>query len=230
MTFPAGPPLSPEAAFLAGAIASLHCAGMCGPLACAILPAKPEEEASAASAYHAARLASYATLGAIAGGLGRLPLSWLPLWMLRGIPLVAVAFFLGLALGWDRRWAKPLAPARAAAGLARRLRPGSSMGAAAAIGLATPLLPCGPLYFVFGLALLAGSVARGAEITLAFGAGTLPLLWIAQSRLALLQRRLPPVWMGRLRMGLALTAAGIAAWRAHLAFIGAGQSSSWICF
>lgn len=224
--------LTPEAAFVAGAIASLHCAGMCGPLACAVMPASPAagDASTTASAYHTARLAGYTALGALAGGLGRLPLSWVPASVLRFTPLLAVAFFLGLALRWDRKWAKPLAPARAIFRLSRRFGRRSGLAAAATVGLLTPFLPCGPLYFFFGLALLAGSAARGAELTLAFGLGTLPLLWVAQTQLATFQSRLSPIWLGRLRLGLALAAAAVAAWRATGAFHGAGQSASWLCF
>ena len=63
------------AAFVAGAVTSIHCAGMCGPLSCALAnaTARGRREALASTAlYHAARAASYALLG---GALaGRLPL------------------------------------------------------------------------------------------------------------------------------------------------------------
>jgi sulfite exporter TauE/SafE len=224
--------LSPEAAFVAGLVASLHCAGMCGPLACAVLPPpRPGEDGSAvASAYQLSRLAGYTLLGAAAGGLGRLPLSWLPLAVLRYAPFLAVVFFLGLALGWDRRWARPLAPTRAIFRLSGRLGRRSAAAAAAVVGAATPLLPCGPLYFFFGLALLAGSAARGAELMLAFGLGTLPLLWLAQTQLWRIQRRLSPAGLGRLRVALALLAAAASAWRARAAFLGGGETCSWLCF
>jgi sulfite exporter TauE/SafE len=75
-------------------------------------------------------------------------------------------------------------------------RPGCAEGpalpTAAALGFATPLLPCGPLYFILAAALLAGSALRGAEFMLAFGLGTVPLLWLAQSQFHRLQARLSP--------------------------------------
>ena len=40
------------------------------------------------------------------------------------------------------------------------------------MGLATPLLPCGPLYAMMGIGLLSGSPIRGAELMLAFGRST----------------------------------------------------------
>ena len=36
--------------------------------------------------------------------------------------------------------------------------------AAAMIGLASPLLPCGPLYMIFGLALFSGSALKGGRV------------------------------------------------------------------
>ena len=69
---------SPAAAFIAGLITSLHCAGMCGPLACALMPGRGDrtDGNTVSTVYHVARIASYTLLGGIAGGLGRQPLAW----------------------------------------------------------------------------------------------------------------------------------------------------------
>ena len=84
---------------------------------------------------------------------------------------------------------------------------------AALLGIATPLLPCGPLYFLVALALLAGSAVRGAEMMLAFGLGTVPLLWLAQAQFHWVRRRLSPLWLNRTRVALALVAAVTIGWR-----------------
>ncbi|HSP43150.1 MAG TPA: sulfite exporter TauE/SafE family protein, partial [Luteolibacter sp.] len=98
-----------------------------------------------------------------------------------------------------------------------RLKAGgfSAYGGATAMGLLTPLLPCGPLYLVFGAALLAGSAAKGAEFTLAFGLGTVPLLWLAQHSFHRIRARLTPRAMSRLRRGLAFATALMLMWRLH---------------
>ena len=83
------------------------------------------------------------------------------------------------------------------------------------MGLLTPFLPCGPLYLVFGAALLAGSAAKGAEFTLAFGLGTVPLLWLAQHQFHRIRAKLTPLAMSRLRRSLALVTALMLAWRLH---------------
>ena len=77
------------------------------------------------------------------------------------------------------------------------------------MGLLTPFLPCGPLYAAFGVALLAGSAAKGAEFTLAFGLGTVPLLWLAHHQFHRIRQKLSPLAMARLRRGLALVTAVI---------------------
>jgi len=224
---------SPSAAFIAGLVTSIHCAGMCGPLACAVLPARREQgdATTAATAYQLARMASYAALGALAGGLGRMPLALFSASVLKWLPWLGVVFFVGLAMGWDRFGPRIPLLGRLYLGLSGLLRGYPPAAASAALGLATPLLPCGPLYFLLGLALLSGSAARGAEFMLAFGLGTVPLLWVAQTQLGRLQRRLTPAWSGRIRVGLSLAAALIAAWRLRGTLGGGGPDpTSMVCF
>lgn len=166
-----------------------------------------------ATVYHLSRMAGYTALGALAGGLGRLPFSFVPSAVLRWLPWLGVLLFLGLALRWDRYLPKPALLVR----LSWRLRPAgagrSPLGGAALLGLCTPLLPCGPLYFLVALALLAGSALRGAEFMLAFGLGTVPLLWLAQAQFQWVRRRLSPLWLNRTRVALALVAAVTIGWR-----------------
>lgn len=206
---------SPAAALVAGLVTSLHCAGMCGPLACGLMPVRGErvDGGAVATVYHLARLAGYTALGALAGGLGRLPFSFVPGSVLRWLPWLGVFLFVGLALRWDRHLPKPALLAR----VSWRVRPSaggrSPLAGAAVLGLCTPLLPCGPLYFLVALALLAGSALRGAEHMLAFGLGTVPLLWFAQAQFQWVRSRLPPVWLDRTRVALALAAAVTIGWR-----------------
>jgi len=224
---------SPAAAFIAGLVTSLHCAGMCGPLACAVLPVRREQgdASTAATAYQVARMASYTALGALAGGLGRMPLAMVSASALRWLPWLGVLFFVGLAMRWDLHWPRVPLLGRAYLGIPGRLRGYPPAAASAALGLATPLLPCGPRYFLLALALLSGSVARGAEFMLAFGLGTVPLLWVAQTQLGRLQGRLSPRWNGRIRIGLALLAAVVAAWRLRGTLGGGGpDAASMVCF
>jgi sulfite exporter TauE/SafE len=224
---------SPAAAFVAGLVTSLHCAGMCGPLACSLLPrasdrAHPE---AIATAYHGARLAAYAALGALAGGLGRAPLTWISQSALRWLPWFTVVLFVAIAFRWDRRLPKFGMLGRLLFRLQNALRGRSRVEAAAALGFATPLLPCGPLYFLVALALLSGSALRGVEFMLAFGLGTVPLLWLVQTQVVWLRTKLSPGALDRGRQTLALAAALVVAWRLRgtLGFAGP-DPAAWICF
>lgn len=203
------------AAFVAGMVTSVHCVGMCGPLACSWAGRGcPQGGALDGNAfYHGARLVSYGLVGTLAGALGVLPLRGFQHGGGALLPWLLVAAFLAVGVGVHfgapktRFAAGPMAKVRALAG---RLSPTRR---AALLGLMTPLLPCGPLYVMFGLAMVNGSALRGAEFALAFGLGTVPLLWLAQTRLQVLGARMKPETFRALQRGLALTAAVVMAWR-----------------
>lgn len=215
---------SPGAAFCAGLVTSLHCAGMCGPLACGLMPVKGDraDANTVSTVYHVARLTGYALLGGFAGGVGRAPLALLSHDAVRWLPWLLVLFFVALALRWDRHLPKLAVLGRTLWRVQGWMRGRSRVEAAAAVGLATPLLPCGPLYFLVTLAMLSGSAVHGVETLLAFGLGTVPLLWLAQTQFHWVRQKLSPLWLGRLRVTLALATAVIIGWRlrATLGFVG----------
>ncbi len=223
----------PVSALLAGLVTSLHCAGMCGPLACSLMPARRDEADphSVASVYHVSRLAGYALLGALVGGIGRVPLSFIGDSALRWLPWLLVLFFVAVAVRFDQRLPRVPLLGRAYLAVTTRLRGGSRLKAAAVLGLATPLLPCGPLYFLLSLALLSGSALKGAETLLAFGLGTVPLLWFAQANYHLIRVRLGPVWLGRLQTALALLVAAVLVWRLRGTLgLGGPGVNDFVCF
>ena len=223
---------TPAAAFVAGLVTSLHCAGMCGPLACLLAPAKGERVDAAVvhSAYHGSRLAAYGLLGAVAGAAGAAPAAFLNAPIVRALPWVMVVYFVFVAFKLGHRLPRLALLGRvqlAVRGWARG-RPATQV--AAAMGAATPLLPCGPLYFLIAMAGFAGSAARGAELLLAFGMGTVPLLWLAQANVGWLRARLTPPALGRARTGLALAAAVVMVWRLRGDLGYAGPNlENWIC-
>lgn len=223
----------PGSALVAGLVTSLHCAGMCGPLACALMPAPRDgsDPHTVATVYHLTRLAGYTVLGALAGGVGRWPVAFLSGDAARFAPWLLVLFFVAVALRFDQRLPQIAPLARAYGWLAGRLRGRSRLGSAAALGFATPLLPCGPLYFLLSLALLSGSALRGAETLLAFGLGTVPLLWLAQANFHWLRVKLGPLWLARLQTALALAVAAVLVWRLRgtLGF-GGPSPDNFVCF
>jgi sulfite exporter TauE/SafE len=124
-----------------------------------------------------------------------------------------------LAFGLDKKivrpmvWNKLIARTRLRIGNASRINKAGPVTSSSFMGLLTPFLPCGPLYLLFGVALLSGSALKGAELALAFGLGTVPLLWLAQHSFHKWRARLKPTTMVRLQRSLALLTAIIMAWR-----------------
>lgn len=205
------------AALAAGLVTSFHCVGMCGPIACGLgtLAKSEGERLTAASLYHSTRLISYGLIGAICGAIGQQPLKWFFNSPAVLLPWVMVAVLLMMALGLDKKIPRPAILNRFTARARFKTNKLSAYGGASAMGLLTPFLPCGPLYLVFGAALLAGSAAKGAEFTLAFGLGTVPLLWLAQHQFHRIRAKMTPLAMGRMRRGLALVTALVLAMRLH---------------
>lgn len=177
------------------------------------MPSSEMERWLSATAYHCARLTAYTTIGAICGAIGQQPLAWFFDSPAVFLPWILVGVFLVLALGLEKRLPRPPALLRFAARLRFRTARMTPVRSGLALGLVTPLLPCGPLYLLFGAALLTGSAARGAEFALAFGIGTVPLLWAMQHGFHRLRARLTPTTMSRVRRSLALVSAIILAWR-----------------
>lgn len=204
-------------ALVTGLATSLHCAGMCGPLACGVgaLAKSESERMAAASFYHAGRLAAYTTIGAICGALGREPLSWFFHSPAVLLPWALVAALLVLAFGLEKKIPRPAFLTRIAVRLRFKAQRMPAVAGAGMTGLLTPFLPCAPLYAVFLALLAAGSAARGAEVALAFGVGTVPLLWIAQHGFHRLRKKLTPINLAKLQRGLALVTAVVLAWRLH---------------
>jgi len=188
---------------------------MCGPIACglAAMPASETERLLAMTAYHGARLTAYAVIGGLCGLIGRQPLEWVfgsPAVLL---PWVLVVVFLIFGFGLEKKLPRPPVLMKWSARMRFRLGRLSPVRGGLSLGLLTPLLPCGPLYLLFGASLISGSSLRGAEFAFAFGLGTVPLLWLAQQQLTYLRKRLKPSTLLRIQRSLALTAACLITFR-----------------
>lgn len=168
------------AALSLGIMGSLHCLGMCGPLAIA-LPRPPGGRAQFFAGrllYNFGRTITYAAMGAVFGALGATAslIGWQRILSVAA-GLVLLLYALGYALGgrarlFDRMVLRAVAPVQAA--LARRLRRGSR--GLLAIGLLNGLLPCGLVYVALAGAAATGSTMGGAAFMALFGLGTVPLM------------------------------------------------------
>ncbi|MDD3179374.1 MAG: sulfite exporter TauE/SafE family protein [Opitutaceae bacterium] len=224
---------SPAAALAAGLVTSLHCVGMCGPLACALMPG-PQDRAdgqAVSTVYHLTRMAGYVVLGAAAGGVGSVPLSYLSGATLRYLPWLLVFFFVAVAVRFDQRLPRVPWLGRIYGWLGQKIRGRSRLQGATILGFFSPVLPCGPLYLLVAFALMSGSALKGAETLLLFALGTVPLLWFAQTNYHWLRVRLGPVWLARTQSVMALMVAVGLAWRlrATLGFDGPSIDSFLCC-
>jgi uncharacterized protein len=173
------------AALTTGLAGSLHCAAMCGPVACA---AAGDRGRRGAAEYAAGRLLGYAAMGALFGLVGQHALCRLP--------IDRISAWLGWALAGTALWmaAKRLRPPRLTS-IGRRRVPLAARVLArlprrpVAFGLATALLPCGMLLPAWGQAALGGSAAAGAAVMVIFALASLPGL-LSPLLLAPLGRRL----------------------------------------
>jgi len=167
-------------AFILGLVGSLHCAGMCGPLALA-LPHCGKTQASfvlGRAAYNLGRIITYCLLGIVFGALGK-SLAWVGIqrWvsLALGVALLVSLFasrksnalpFWQPAFAWVGRLKATMST------LLRR----RSFVSLAVLGLLNGLLPCGLVYVAGAGATATGDLPAAVGYMAAFGAGTLPVM------------------------------------------------------
>jgi len=168
-------------ALLFGLISSLHCVGMCGPIAM-MLPVSrnnPAKKVIQIMLYHAGRLTSYATLGFLFGLLGK------------GLYLAGIQQRISIAVGVlmiiiaiipERIFAKynfsrPIykAISKVKSGLGQQFKR-KTPDALFTIGLFNGLLPCGLVYAALFGAIAMQNVSLSIVYMLLYGLGTMPLM------------------------------------------------------
>jgi sulfite exporter TauE/SafE len=164
-------------AFLLGLVGSLHCAGMCGPLALALPAAGNTAPAYVLGrvAYNAGRIVTYCLLGILFGLAG-----WT--FLLAGLQRW-VSITLGVALLLGLFASRKLALWRPVTSVVNQLRSRMSVllrrrsfAALVVLGLLNGLLPCGLVYVACAGAASTGGALAGAAYMTAFGAGTVPMM------------------------------------------------------
>ncbi|MFM8360802.1 MAG: sulfite exporter TauE/SafE family protein [Verrucomicrobiota bacterium] len=183
-------------AWLLGLAGSLHCAGMCGPLALAVPSTGRGRLGFAAGrlAYQAGRLATYSVMGIFLGVVGRsLALAGVQRWASVAAGLLILAG-LGVSSGGAPGWAV----ARGVQWLKRCL--GVLLGrrtlsALFLLGGVNGLLPCGLVYSAGAGAVAAGGWWDAVAYMGVFGLGTVPMMLA----IGLSGRALSPGWRGRLQ-------------------------------
>jgi sulfite exporter TauE/SafE len=159
---------------LLGLASSLHCAGMCGPIAASLMFGFGPSQTRSLIAAQAGRAAIYVAAGTFAGAAGG---------ALYGVgphpgAFLAMRAAAALSLGWIGFSLLGLAPSLAAvdrvtAPLARAVARFRAPGALAA-GMVWGFLPCGMVYGALFYAGLSGGALAGAAVMAGFALGTLP--------------------------------------------------------
>jgi len=164
-------------AFALGLVGSLHCAGMCGPLALALPHAgnRPTGFFFGRIAYNLGRIITYCLLGLIFGLLGKtLLLAGIQRWVSIALGvLLLVGLFASRKLALWRPVTALVERVKSAMGFLLRRR---SADALLTLGLLNGLLPCGLVYVACAGATTTGDLFSGALYMLAFGAGTVPMM------------------------------------------------------
>jgi len=168
-------------ALIVGLVGSLHCAGMCGPIAIAI-PLNNSSWLSRISGtllYNTGRTLTYALLGAIFGlaGLG-LALGGLQQWVSIALGIIMILSVLVPkvgAMGKSVTRISDLATSHVKKlfGKYFRVRTYTSLFI---LGLLNGLLPCGLVYIALAGALVMSHVYEGALYMVFFGLGTVPMM------------------------------------------------------
>lgn len=168
-------------ALLLGIISSLHCVGMCGPIAM-MLPVdrtNPSRKALQILVYHLGRLTAYGLLGLVFGLLGRgfyLAGMQQHLSITVGVLMIVVAVVPEKVLA-RYNFSKPVYKVIAAikSHLGQQFKR-KSVDALFTIGLLNGLLPCGMVYAALFGALAMPNLMSSMSYMFLYGLGTVPLL------------------------------------------------------
>ena len=210
------------AAFLVGMLGSIHCVGMCGGIVGALsmglgesVRQSPLRMLPYLLGYNTGRLASYGVAGAIVGYLGAHSFALTSIGGIAVSPVVGGVFMVFLGLYLTQWWTLLTRLEQLGGGLWRRLQPyGQRFLPIQRVRQTLPLgfiwgwLPCGLVYSVLFWSASIGSATYGAGLMLAFGLGTLPMLF-AMGTMADRLRRFSQSSMTRLISGLLIILFGI---------------------
>ncbi len=168
-------------ALMIGLVGSLHCIGMCGPIAIA-LPLGHKNwwhRTLGGLTYNTGRILTYGLLGALFGLLGQgIEMAGLQRGasILIGIVMVLSVAFPALFKGKIKIEQILFGYAGRMIGKFRKLFAINSFPSLFLIGLLNGLLPCGLVYVAVAGALNTNSVAGGIVFMLVFGLGTVPVM------------------------------------------------------
>jgi len=162
-----------------GLIGSIHCVGMCGPLALSLpvhhLPGF--QKTVAITFYNVGRAVSYAAMGVIFGLLGQgFSIFKIQQWLSIVAGLLILVVLLNNQFGNPQINALSRFTQSIKVELGRYLKSEKTIFSYFTIGAVNGFLPCGLVYVAIAAALAAGTVVKSSLLMFAFGMGTIPLM------------------------------------------------------
>ena len=171
------------AGFSLGAVSSLHCVGMCGPLALA-LPIHHLSKARQLLSlllYQSGRVITYALLGLLFGLAGRgIYIAGFQRWfsIVMGVVVLLLVVFYWIIKNPLQPFVFKKAFSRVQSFMMRSFHARKTAGSFILLGMANGLLPCAMVYVAIAGALTATQVSYSILFMAMFGAGTLPAMMI----------------------------------------------------
>lgn len=170
-------------AFIIGLAGSLHCIGMCGPIAISL----PMQEMSkfqllfGRGLYNFGRIITYALLGLLFGFIG----SGFFVGGYQQILSIALGVLILLSLFLPSKYASYITGARLHEKISKRLKAAwqklmskNSISSMFLIGLLNGFLPCGLVYIALAGSISTGTALGGAFYMAVFGVGTFPVMLV----------------------------------------------------
>ena len=168
-------------ALIFGLISSLHCIGMCGPIAM-LLPVdrnNPAKKVIQIMIYHLGRLTAYASLGLVFGILGKgfyMAGIQQQLSIVVGVLMITIAIVpekLFMKYNFSKPVYKIISKVKSSLGNQFKRK---SPDALFTIGLLNGFLPCGLVYAALFGAIAMQNVILGVSYMLLYGLGTIPMM------------------------------------------------------
>jgi uncharacterized protein len=164
-----------------GLVGSLHCVGMCGPIAVALPLGKRSfaDRAFGGLLYNIGRTITYGAMGAVFGFLGQgIEMAGFQQWasILLGVVMIMSVFFPYFFKGQFNPDKLGQGVTLKLIGKLRKMFGNQSKKNLLIIGLLNGLLPCGLVYVAIAGAINTNDVLTGILFMIAFGLGTIPLL------------------------------------------------------
>ena len=167
--------------FLIGFLGSIHCIGMCGPIALMIPTSKnPFQKFIQISSYNGGRILTYSLFGLFFGLLGE---SFRIMEIQQYISVIVGTVLILIVIGTLLSYHKGANKANKL--VTRLFNPikksfgkylGQKRKNLLALGILNGFLPCGLIYFALAASLTANSIGGSISFMIAFGIGTLPAM------------------------------------------------------